>query len=226
MGQNNYIQLTLRTTTVQYKFFGIDDPVVLTELETVASRNLTKEELLTLDMIMEDIPKPPLEPASTSALETQSPNVLLVTVEIHAPHDYSPQRKHVTDVNSGASVTQSANVLLVTVEIHASYDYSPPRKHVTDGKNSQSSNTKIECTKKDDAKLKLSLQYNKENANKTNDDTCGNSGTVLINKSSLQTEERQKNLNLENNHNIDDNNFEHTILEAEKFNKCNEDDVM
>ena len=40
MGQNTYIQLTLRTTTVQYKFFGIDDPVVLTESETVSAGNL------------------------------------------------------------------------------------------------------------------------------------------------------------------------------------------
>ena len=190
MGQNNYIQLTLHTTTVQYKFFGIDDPVELTKSETVASRNLTKEELLTLDMLMGDTPKPPLEP-----------------------------------VNSGTSDTQSTNVLLVTAEIHAPYDYSPQRKHVTDGKTSQSSNTKIECTKKVDAKLKLSLQYKKENANKTNDDICGNSGKVLINKSSPQNEERQKKLNMENDHNIEDNNPVHTNLEIEKSNKSNEEDM-
>ena len=57
MGQNNFIQLTLRTTKVRYKFFGIDDPVELMESDTVSSGNLTKEELLTLDMIMGDTPK-------------------------------------------------------------------------------------------------------------------------------------------------------------------------
>ena len=61
MGQNNFIQLTLHTTKVKYKLFGIDDPVELMESDTVASENLTKEELQTLDMIMGDTPKLTLE---------------------------------------------------------------------------------------------------------------------------------------------------------------------
>ena len=107
MGQNNYIQLTLRTTTVQYNFFGIDDPVELTELETVASRNLTKEELLTLDMLMGDTPKPPLEPVNSGTSDTQSTNVLIVTAEIHAPYDYCHVRLHPTDYRETETLTNN-----------------------------------------------------------------------------------------------------------------------
>ena len=98
MGHNNYIQLSLRTTTVKYKLFGIDDPVLLTELETVTDGNLSKEELLTIDMIM-DIPKSPVEPLNSGAPEKQTTNIQVVTAEIHAPQDYSPQRKQSTDVS-------------------------------------------------------------------------------------------------------------------------------
>ena len=214
MGHNNYIQLSLRTTTVQYKFFGIDDPVLLTESETVTEGNLSKEELLTIDMIMA-IPKPPLEPVNSGAPEKQTTNIQVVTAEIHAPQDYSPQRKQTTDVSNGAPAIQTANILLVTADIHAPYDYSPPRKHLSDVHIRHSPNTNSGYTKKDDAKTKLISQRNEENEHKT-------SKIVLTKKLTLQTKERQKSSSMEGEHNSEDTKWEHTILDSAM---CNEESM-
>ena len=103
MGQNNFIQLTLRTTKVKYEFFGIDDPVELMESDTVSSGNLTKEELLTLDMIMGVTPKLTTGTENSGTLEVQPTNVLMVKAEVHASFDYSPHRKHYIEEKTSQS---------------------------------------------------------------------------------------------------------------------------
>ena len=205
MGHNNYIQLSLRTTTVKYKFFGLDDPVLLTESETVTDGNLSKEELLTIDMIM-DIPKSPVEPLNSGAPEKQTTNIQVVTADIHAPQDYSPQRKQSTDVRNGAPSIQTPNILLVTADIHAPYDYSPPRKHLSDVPTRHTPSINSGHTKEDDAKIKLITQRNEENEHKTS--------------KIVQIKERQKSSSMDDEHNTDDTRLEYMILDTAR---CKED---
>ena len=123
--------------------------------------------------------------------------------------------------NSGIPDVQPTNVLLVTAEVHASFDYSPHRKQDTEEKTSQSNNTRIECAKKVDDKLKLSLQNKKDTDNKKK----GNLEKVLSNKSSPLTDERQKKLHMVSDHKIEDNNPVNTKLEIKKLNMNKEEDI-
>ena len=63
LGHNNSIELTLRTTKVSYKFFGIDNPVDLEETVPVVIGTLTSEESSTLNMLIDENPHPMLESA-------------------------------------------------------------------------------------------------------------------------------------------------------------------
>ena len=189
MGHNNFIQLSPRTTIVKYKFFGMEDPVSLTELETVTDGNLSKEELLTIDMIM-DIPKSPVESLNSGAPEKQTTNTQVIKPEIHSPQDFSLQRKQSTD----APAIQTTNILLVTADIHAPYDYSPSRKHLSDATIRHSPN----ITEKDEAKVKLVSQSIEENVHKS--------------AKIVQIKEIQTSSKVDGEHHTDDTGPEHMIL--------------
>ena len=241
MGHNNYVQLSLRTTTTQYKFFGIDDPVLLTESKAVTEVNLSEDEQLTIDMLMAipklplepvnscapekqttniqvataAIPQFPLEPVNSGALEKQTTNIQVVTAEIHAPQDYSPQRKQTIVVSKGAPAIQPSNIMVVTADIHAPYDYSPPRKHLTDVYIRQPPNTYPGYIKKDDATTKPIPQRNDENEYKM-------SNIVLTKKLTVQSKELQQSSSMEGKHTSKDTKREHTTLDLAM---CNEESM-
>ena len=92
MGQNNFIQLTLRTTKVSYKLFGIDNPLEIMEPFSAVTGALTSDEHSTLDMIMEEAPHPIVEPTNSGIPDLQPQHVMLVTAEVHASFNDSPHR--------------------------------------------------------------------------------------------------------------------------------------
>ena len=246
MGYNNFIQLSPHTTIVKYKFFGMEDLVLLTELETVTDGNLSKEELLTIDMIM-DIPKSPVEFLNSGAPEKQTTNTQVIKPEIHSPQDFSLQRKQSTDASNSAPAIQTTNILLVTADIHAPYDYSPSRKHLSlqrkqssDASNSAPAiqTTNILLVTADihapydyspsrkhlsDATIRrspnINLGYTKKDEAKVKLVSQCIEENVHKSAKIVQTKERQTSSRVDGEHNTDDTRLEHMILGTAMYNE-------
>ena len=96
LGQANFIELTLRTSKVSYKFFGIDNPVDLMETVPAVIGTLTSEESSTLDMLLNENPHTMLETTNYDKSDTQ-------------PHEDEPVIAHVKTLsdnyNTGDNVT-------------------------------------------------------------------------------------------------------------------------